>query len=100
MTRQQDREMVLRQQAKTNFGQSRLTWLHSGDPATRLSVFGPFRFWKKSNQTDLGRGGKKLNQCIKGFTLMVHIQAQQHTHLDKKAVKETPLRPILPSTDR
>ena len=47
MTRQQDREMVLRQQAKTNFGQSRLTWLHSGDPATRLSVFGPFRFWKK-----------------------------------------------------
>ena len=80
--------------AKKEFGQSGLTWLYSGDPATGLGVPRPFGFWKKSNQTDLGRLGKKLNQCIKGLTLMVHIQTQ---HLDKEVEKETPLRPILPA---
>ena len=80
--------------AKKEFGQSGLTWLYSGDPATGLGVPRPFGFWKKSNQTDLGRAGKKLNQCIKGFTLMVHIQTQ---HLDKEVEKETPLWPILPA---
>ena len=80
MTRQQDREMVLRQQAKTNFGQSRLTWLHSGDPATRLSVLGPFRFWKKSNQTDLGRGGKKVESMYQRVHLNgTHPGTTTHT---------------------
>ena len=83
--------------AKTEFGQSGLTWLYSGDPATGSGVPRPFRFWKKSNQTDLGCSGKKLNQCIKGLTLMVHIQTQQATHVDKNFEKETPLRPILPA---
>ena len=39
-----------------------------------------------------------MNQCIKGFTLMVYVHPNltTHTHLDKKAVKEMRCRPILP----